>query len=178
VLTSRADVQQVIADFNAFYEDRVAAYTDGGNYPMNGPVEIRVTGLDVSGDVEVAGAASPQLSALRPRPDRPAWNVAVWFDILTMPGTPQSYQFYREVEQWMFGHYTGSYAAVRPEWSKGWAYTATAAWSDPTMLRTTIPDALRMGQSAGDGWDAALSGLDAYDPYRVFGSAFLDALMP
>ena len=55
---------------------------------MNGPVEIRVTGLDVPERCEIASATSPQLSALRPRPDQPDWDVAVWFDILTMPGTP------------------------------------------------------------------------------------------
>ena len=126
----------------------------------------------------VPGALSPQLSVLRSRSDHPEWDVAIWFDVLTIPGTPDAQEFYYELEQWMLANYTGSYATVRPEWSKGWAYTATAAWSDPTMIGTTIPNALRMGQSAGDGWDAALSELGSYDPYRVFGSPFLDALMP
>ena len=144
---------------------------------MNGPVEIRVTGLDDTADVEIASATSPQLSALRPRPDEPGWDVAVWFDILTMPGTPLSDEFYRGIEQWMFSHYTGSYAAVRPEWSKGWAYTQSAAWSDPTMLASTIPNAISAGQEAGDSWNAALATLDSYDPYKVFSNAFLSAFM-
>jgi hypothetical protein len=137
-----------------------------------------VTGLDTPSDVEIASATSPQLSALRLRPDQPNWDVAVWFDILTMPGTPYADQFYRGIEQWMFSNYTGSYAAVRPEWSKGWAYTTTAAWSDPTMLGSTIPNALRAGQSVGDNWDSALATLDTYDPHRVFSNAFLDSFMP
>ena len=115
----------MIYDFITFYENQVAAYQAEGNYPMNGPVEIRVTGLDVPSDVMIASATTPQLSALRPQPDQPDWDVAVWFDILTMPGTPTSDQFYQDIEQWMFTNYTGSYAAVRPEWSKGWAYTDT-----------------------------------------------------
>ena len=178
VLTNRASMQQVIHDFITFYESQVASYQAQGNYPMNGPVEIRVSGLDAPGDVEMASATSPQLSALRPRPDQPGWDVAVWFDILTMPGTPYSDQFYRTVEQWMFSHYTGSYAAVRPEWSKGWAYTDSATWSDPTMLSTTIPDAISAGQQIGDDWDAALALLDAYDPHKVFSNAFLNSFMP
>jgi FAD/FMN-containing dehydrogenase len=178
VHTNRSNIQQVIYDFTTFYESQVAAFQSDGNYPMNGPVEIRVTGLDEVADVEMPGATSPQLSALRPRPDEPAFDVAVWFDILTMPGTPYSDQFYRTIEQWMFAHFTGSYAMVRPEWSKGWAYTNTAAWADPTMLGTTIPGTLRIGQGAGDNWDAALSSLDTYDPYRVFSNAFLDTFMP
>jgi FAD/FMN-containing dehydrogenase len=177
VLTSRASIQQVIYDFITYYQSQVAVYQADGNYPMNGPVEIRVTGLDTPGDVEMAAALSPQLSALRPRPDQPGWDVAVWFDILTMPGTPTSDEFYQDVEQWMFSHYTGSYAAVRPEWSKGWAYTDTAAWSDPTMLGTTIPAAINAGQSAGDNWTSALAALDSYDPHKVFSNAFLSSFM-
>ena len=145
---------------------------------MNGPVEIRVTGLDNPSDVDVASATSPPLSALRPRPDQPGWDVAVWFDILTMPGTPLSDQFYRGIEQWMFTHYTGSYAAVRPEWSKGWGYTNTTAWSDPTMLASTIPNAINAGQDSGDNWNSALATLDSYDPYRVFSNVFLNSFMP
>ncbi len=178
VLTSRSNIQQVIYDFTIFYQSQVAAYQAQGNYPMNGPVEIRVTGLDSPSDVEITGALSPQLSALRPRPDHPDWNVAVWFDILTMPGTPYSDQFYRDIEQWMFSHYTGSYAAVRPEWSKGWAYTTSAAWADSTVLGTTIPNTINAGQSSGDNWTSALATLDRYDPHRVFSNAFLDVFMP
>jgi FAD/FMN-containing dehydrogenase len=178
VLTSRANVQQVVNDFFTAHQARVAAYQAVGNYPMNGPVEIRVTGLDNPADIGLPGAGAAQLSALRPRPDQSAWNVAVWFDILTIPGTPTAEQFYRETEQWMISHYSGSYAMVRPEWSKGWAYTTSAAWSDPTMLTTTIPNAYRTGQATGDDWDAALATLDACDPHRVFASPLLNSLAP
>ncbi len=143
---------------------------------MNGPVEIRVTGLDQPADIGLSGAGAGQLSALRPRPDQPTWNVAVWFDILTIPGTPTASQFYREMEQWMFSNYAGSYATARPEWSKGWGYTTTAAWADPVVLGTTIPSAYRTGQAAGDNWDTALATLDQLDPNRVFTSPLLDTL--
>ncbi len=178
VVTNRASIQQVIYDFVTYYQSQVGTYQADGQYPMNGPLEIRVTGLDVPGDVEMASATSPQLSALRTRTDQAGWDVAVWFDILTMPGTPYSDQFYRGIEQWMFNHYTGSYAAVRPEWSKGWAYTTTAAWADPTMLGSVIPNAYRVGQSVGDNWDSALAALNTYDPHGVFSNAFLNSFMP
>ena len=178
VLTSRANVQQVVNDFFTAHQGRVAAYQAAGNYPMNGPVEIRVTGLDNPADIGLSGVGTGQLSALRPRPDQSAWNVAVWFDILTIPGTPTADQFYRETEQWMLSNYSGSYAMVRPEWSKGWAYTTTAAWSDPTMLATTIPNTYRTGQAVGDNWDTALATLDTYDPHRVFASPLLNSLAP
>ncbi|RBL66030.1 FAD-linked oxidase, partial [Pseudomonas sp. MWU13-2625] len=118
------------------------------------------------------------LSALKPRPDRPEWDTAVWFDILTLPGTPAADRFYREVEQWMLANYTGSYATVRPEWSKGWAYTDTAAWQDDTMLTTTIPNLHRESQPASSNWDTARATLERYDPHRIFRSPLLDRLMP
>ncbi len=178
VLTKRSNVQRVVSELVAYYQSRLAAYQAQGRYPVNGSMEIRVSGLDVQGDVQVPSAVSPQLSVLRPRPDHPEWDVAVWLDVLTIPGTPYADQFYRELETWIFGNYTGSYATARPEWSKGWGYTNTAAWSDPTMLKSTIPTAYRAGQAVGDNWDAALSALDAYDPRRIFTNAFLDTLLP
>ena len=120
VLMNRSNVQHALHEFVTFYQNRVAAYQANGAYPMNGPVEIRVTGLDNADDIGLSDAGAGQLSALRPRPDHPEWDVAVWFDILTVPGTPTANQFYREIEQWLLTNYSGSYAMVRPEWSKGW----------------------------------------------------------
>lgn len=178
VLARRSDVQRVLYEFVTFYQSRLAAWQRNGIYPMNGPVEIRVTGLDQPGDVDMVGAVAPLLSALRPRPDHPEWNVAVWFDILTLPGTPQANAFYREIEQWMLSNYSGSYATVRPEWSKGWGYSAAAAWDDPTMLGYTVPQAFRDGQPAGTRWDDARNAFARHDPFRVFSSPLLDRLLP
>jgi len=179
VLVNRSNIQRAINEFFVYFQAKVAAYQALGQYPMNGPVEIRVTGLDQTSEVVgVSGAVSPQLSALRPRPDHPEWDVAVWFDILTIPGTPDSNQFYREVEQWMISNYSGSYATLRPEWSKGWAYTNSAAWADSTMIGTTVPDLYRAGQPSGDNWDTAHTTLNTLDPYQVYSSPLLTALLP
>jgi FAD/FMN-containing dehydrogenase len=178
VLTRRADVQRTLHEFASFYQSRVQAWQRSGRYPMNGPVEIRVTGLDQPADVALPGAVAPLLSAVRPRPDHPEWTVAVWFDILTVPGTPHANAFYREIEQWMLAHYSGSYAAVRPEWSKGWGYTDTAAWDDAHVLGHTVPQAYRDGQAIGERWDDALAAYQRHDPHRVFSSPLLDRLLP
>ena len=178
ILCARADVQRVVSDFYTYLDNALNTYAARGQYPMNGPWEVRVTGLDNPADCGVPGAVQAQLSALRPRPDEPAWDTAVWMDVLTIPGTPQSQQFYRETEQWVLSNYTGGYAAVRPEWSKGWAYSGTAGWSDPTMLGSTIPAAYRTGQASGDNWDTALATLDRYDPARIYSNTFLDGFLP
>jgi FAD/FMN-containing dehydrogenase len=176
VITSRSNIQQAIHDFATFYQGLLTQYQHRGQYPINGAVELRACGLDVTSDVDVPGALSPQLSALRPRPDHPEWDTAVWFDVLTMPGTPLADEFYRELEQWFVAHFTG-WATVRVEWSKGWAYSSTGAWSDSAMLTEVIPDSLRAGQSPGDNWDSALATLDDYDPKAVFTNSFLRGLI-
>jgi hypothetical protein len=61
------------------------------------------------------------------------------------------------------------------EWSKGWAYTDTAAWSDPDVLTRIIPDSQRAGGAPG--WDEAVATLDRLDPHHVLSTPFLDALL-
>lgn len=188
VLTRRADLQWVVGEFAAYYRTLLAQYRARGEYPVNGAVEIRVTGLDDPSWSGVPGARPPLLSALRPRPDRPDWDTAVWLDILSLPNTPGLHRFCRDVEQFLLRTFDGTRAGLRVEWSKGWAYTADAAWADPDVLTRVIPDSHRAGGGPGgagaaggaDGstaWDEAVAVLDRYDPHRVFGNEFLDALL-
>ncbi|HZR51887.1 MAG TPA: cholesterol oxidase substrate-binding domain-containing protein [Streptosporangiaceae bacterium] len=176
ILTSRANIQRVVSDFYAQYVSVLSSFQANGQFPMNGPIEIRVTGLDQPSDVNVSGAQQPILSSVRPRPDNPAWDVAVWLDMGTLPVTPGYSQFYAQMESWIWSHYTGSYATVRPEWSKAWACTSTSPWTNPGILASTIPAAVSAGQASNDGWPAAISILNRYDPGKVFSSPFLDTL--
>jgi FAD/FMN-containing dehydrogenase len=179
IITSRANVQRVVSDFYGRYVSKINAYKAMGDYPMNGPIEIRVTGLDGPGDIDgVPGAVTPQLSSVRPRPDHPEWDVCVWINMATIPGTPKADQFYAEMEQWIWSHYTGSYATVRPEWSKAWAVTAGGAWTDSAMLTSKIKRSLNAGQPSNDGFDTARATLNTYDPHRIFSNTFLDTLLP
>ena len=176
LLTSRASIQQVVYDFYTQYQSLLSAYAAQGQYPMNGPLEIRVTGLDQPSEAGVSGAVVPSLSALAPRPDQPQWNVCVWIDMLTIPTTPQCNAFYTQMEQWIYSHYTGSYAAPRPEWSKGWAYTTAGPWTNTSMLTAAIPAGVNAGQS-GDVFGAAVATLNSYDPHGVFSNTFLSTLL-
>ncbi|HVQ90837.1 MAG TPA: cholesterol oxidase substrate-binding domain-containing protein [Mycobacteriales bacterium] len=175
VLTSRANIQRVVAEFVAAYQDLLTAYQTDGRYPVNGPVEIRVTGLDQPADPGVPGARPPGLSALRPRPDHPEWTVAVWLDLLTLPASPYVDEFYRRLEEFVLTNYTG-YAMIRPEWSKGWAYTDAGAWTNQTVLTGTVPAAYRQGPDPS--WDATLATLNRLDPHRTFTNPFLNTLLP
>jgi FAD/FMN-containing dehydrogenase len=177
VLTARANIQRVVSELYAELKSLINGYAAQGRFPVNGQWEVRVTGLDDPAHVAVPGALPSQLSVLRSRSDHPEWDTAVWFDVLTIPGSPDAQQFYYELEQWMLANYTGSYATVRPEWSKGWAYSGTAGWANPDVLGTFIPNAYRAGQAAGDNWDTALATLLRLDPHRVFDNAFLTGLL-
>lgn len=180
VMTRRSNVQRVVSEFHDKYLQMVAEYEARGEYPINGPMEIRVTGLDHPADSGVAKADPPTLSSLRPRNDRPDWDVAVWLNLLTFPNTPAAERFLSEMEAWIYQNYSGSYAAVRPEWSKGWAYTELAGWSDPQRLQASIPAAFPAdaGNGKNHDWNWARKMLNHFDPHRVFSNRFLDRLLP
>ncbi|WP_234390181.1 cholesterol oxidase substrate-binding domain-containing protein [Streptomyces sp. MMG1533] len=171
VVTTRDQVQRVVAEFTAYYRERLTEYAARGRFPVNGTVEIRVTGLDDPADVESEGARAPLLSALRPSEEHPEWDTAVWLDVLTLPGTPYAEMFLREIERFLLDTYDGGHALTRVEWSKGWAYTDEAVWSDEEVLGTVVPTSF--GESV---WGQAAGTLDRLDPHRVFANAFLDRL--
>jgi hypothetical protein len=95
----------------------------------------------------------------------------------TLPVTPGFSAFYAAMESWIWSHYSGSYATVRPEWSKAWACTSAAPWTNAAIIGTTVPAAVSAGQPADDGWSAAVSILTEYDPNGVFSNPFLDTLL-
>jgi len=171
VITGRDQVQRVVSEFTEFYRERLAAYTARGRFPVNGTVEIRVTGLDEPGEADLDGARAPLLSALRTSAEHPEWDTAVWLDILTLPGTPYAEAFLREIERFLLDTYDGGHALTRVEWSKGWAYTEDAVWEDEEVLGTAVPSSF--GEAV---WGQAEGVLDRLDPHGVFGNAFLDRL--
>ena len=174
----RADVQRVISEFHAKYIELQQTYRDRGDYPMNSAVEIRVCGLDRPEHCMVPGAQVPLLSALRPWPAQPEWDTAVWFDILSIPGTPTANDYYAELEQWIYTNYVGDYAGVRVEWSKGWGYTPAGAWTNQDVIGARIPASFTQGMAADASFRTAVDILDRLDPARIYSTPFLDRLMP
>lgn len=175
ILTRRANLQQVLYEFATRYTELLGEYAARGDYPINGPADFRVTGLDVAADVGVAGARAPALSAARPHDAHPEWDIAVWVDILTHPGTASSNRFYRELEEFLLSRYCGVDAVVRVEWSKGWGYTDSARWASETLLSHRIPESYRTGSDVD--WDWAVRALDTLDPHRVFTNSLLDTML-
>jgi hypothetical protein len=176
ILCRSGDIQRVASECFGFVAGLLERERCRGVYPVNGPVDLRISGLDQLAEVGVPGAREALLSPLRPRPDHPEWDCVVWLEVLTLPGTPGSARFYTELEAWLLGHYVGDYAAVRMEWAKGWGYSPQGAWTAETVLGGHIPDSYSSGQAETGSWLRALEGLHALDPQAVYGNVFLDGL--
>jgi len=154
-------------------------YRNDDEYPINSPLEIRVTGLDNPADVHLSPgqtALSPALSAtiMDAIDVKNGWDVALWFDVLTIPGTPNADTFYSELEHWLITYFSdpndGVAGRVMPEWSKGFSYDKdNGPWTDPGFL-----DHIR--QTYGDDWAYALTTLAKCDKSQLFWSPFLDQL--
>ena len=178
VVTSRSNVAQVVHDFTVWFEARVAYYQSIGQYPINGPVEIRCCGMDDPSDVVVDSAGAPTISAMRPRPDHPEWDTAVWLNVLGVPNTPGMFAFYREMEQWMRAHYSGAWATFRPEWSKGWAFSPELPYKDAEVIESILPNTYRQGVPNSDNWDTARATYNTLDPHRIYSNTLIDQLLP
>jgi FAD/FMN-containing dehydrogenase len=181
VLLKRSDIQRALSEFYNYLFTTVTLLEGMGQFPYVGPVEIRAQGLDQASDVLVSGAVEPYLSGARPLPNNPDYNVILWFAVNNNVDQGGAQSFNYNLEQWMLSNYS-SYAVVRPEWTKTYAYTTTGAygggWSNNQLLTRTFPDTFRAGYSSSSNWDAAVSILNGYDPNRIFSNPYLDTLMP
>jgi hypothetical protein len=176
----KRDVQKAVAAFAGKFSSLLEKYEKDGEYPVNSPLEIRVTGLDDPAEVHLppgAAAGSPALSATTmDEMDRQnSWDVALWFDVLTIPGTSNADKFYVELEQWLLTYFSdprdGVAGRVMPEWSKGFAYDKEhGPWTDADFLE-------HVRHAFGNNWADALATLAKYDKSHLFSSPFLDELL-
>jgi hypothetical protein len=188
VLMKKEQVQQAIADFTTEFAQLLVKYQNAkptALYPINSPCEIRVTALDdPSLIVTPSGNAahSPVLSSLSMDPvvQQNGWDVAVWFDVLTVlpmpnPNSQQAYEFYRELELWVAQHFRAGYRQM-PEWSKGWAYTnGKGPWTDSAYIGN-IKETLTTGRASDDTWAWEVATLAKYDAANLFTNPFLSSL--
>lgn len=171
VLAHRSDVATIIHDMTSWLDERLTHYSSLGQYPVNGPFEVRLCGLDHDTEVDVESSGPPSLSAVAPVPGHPEWDTAIWLNVVSFPGTPGMHAFFREMELWMHGHFSGSLGTMRPEYSKGWAFTDDRSHADTEFLTRTLP-------SRYPEWESASAAFDEFDPRRIFRNPFLDKVMP
>jgi Cholesterol oxidase, substrate-binding len=125
VLMKKAQVQKAIADFTDQFAAMLSTFQSNNLWPINSPLEIRVTALDDPSRIAAPGGQtgqSPVISSLSVdlEVQKNGWDVACWFDVLTIipEGDPQdAYDFYAQLESWFYAHF-GQGFRVRAEWSK------------------------------------------------------------
>ena len=175
----RADVQQAVHDLTTTFTSMLNAFAANGQYPINSALEIRMTALDDPATVGVAGAEGPVLSALtRNAADAAAgWDTAIWFDVLTIPGTPDANAFYTQLEAWLVQRFSGpGVGRLMPEWSKGWAYTEGGGpWTSSDFL-AGLRSSLSDGPTPDSGWAWEVATLKAFDAGGLFTNPFLGTL--
>jgi Cholesterol oxidase, substrate-binding/FAD binding domain len=192
VLMNQSNIQNAIAAFTAKFDELLNKYantTDGinnpkywlGEYPVNSPLEIRITGLDKPNQVpSMTGGpvGRPVISSLSTdaETDKNNWDVALWLDVLTLPGTGFANEFYTELEAWMLWEYTSPKAKLVPEWSKGWAFTDNGgAWSSSPFLEN-IRQGFTQNRATNDNWAWVISTLGKYDAKNLFQSPLTKTL--
>jgi len=180
VLMKKAQVQQAVADFTTQFSKMLADFQNNTLWPINSPLEIRVTALDEPSKIVAPSgrtAMSPVISSLSVDPvvQENGWDVACWFDVLTVipDGDPQhAYEFYAQLESWFYSHF-GNGFRVCPEWSKGWAYTiGEGAWVNTAVIQA-IRDTFTTGRPADDTWSWEINTLAMYDSANLFSNPFL-----
>jgi hypothetical protein len=173
VSMKKENVQRAVYEFVTIHNALLNAFQKKGQYPVNAPLEIRVTGLDNPADIAAVHSASPAISALNYDQEavQNGWDVALWLDVLTIPNTPNSNDFYTQLEAALIANpwFNGTNGRIRPEWSKGWAYTANSgAW-------TSQPQIDRF-KATFTGWSTEQATLAKYDGAGLYTNPFLTGL--
>ena len=169
ILCARRDVQWVLNTFTSEYTRRLADAARAGSFPINMPLDVRVTGVDDAHAVGVADARPPLLSALKPVRRRPEWDAVVWLNALDLTGTRDAPAFKAELEAWITRTFDGRRALARVEWSKGWAYDARGPWRSHLLGAAGAP----YGRSRS----TAASIFSRLDPHGVFRTPLIDHIL-
>ena len=179
----RDQVQETASAFYNFYKGLLNKYQNKGifgEFPINGPVEMRWTTMDFADELGIPGAQPPALSCCHSiNPSDKTLDTVFWVDGLTIPGTKYSSDFFTELEEWFAQEWgTPTNNIMRPEWSKGWAYTpANGPWTNQQILTQTIP--AQYNQPSGtQTFTWAQQTLAKYDKSHIYSNAFLDVLLP
>jgi hypothetical protein len=146
-------------------------------YPVTGAVEIRCTTIDYQADLAIAGAKPPALAATHSVDSNDAQlDTVLWVDVLTFPDAPGSAQFFVDLERWTIKNWgPANPGRLRPEWSKGWAYTTAGPWTNTQLIQSWIPSVYN-GATDGLTFDWAKNTLAKYDSGKIFSNSFLAKL--
>lgn len=172
ILVKRDAVQAAVHALGHTFNDMLHRYAMSGLEPINSCLEIRVTDLDRADAVGIPDAAPVVLSPARALPGAELER-AIWFDLVTVPGSTGSNTFYVEFETWLWEHFSTP-GTLRAEWSKAWAFGPDGPWTNPQVidrvLRSYDPDStLATANAVRDTWQR-------YDMAGVYGSPVMSRI--
>ncbi|CAG7823231.1 unnamed protein product [Allacma fusca] len=172
--TTRENVQMVSHDAYRIYKDLLQNYASRGLFPINGPLEVRVTGVDDPDDVMMESAQDVGIAATSPVRSMGTpgtFDTVVWVDVLTFPKTENITDFMAELESAYYEKFDGRSALIRVEWSKGWAYNGTASspWQNTTVMTKATKDDF-------SDWSFTRRVLNGFDPFAIFTNKLLQDL--
>jgi FAD/FMN-containing dehydrogenase len=168
------DVQPIVNAFWTKYDAMLKSYEAKGLYPINAPTEIRCTTMDQVDDLP-AGSLPPALSICRSAD--PSLDTVCWIQSLTIPRTPDSYQFMQELEQYYIDTFgPNGTKTLRPEWSKGWAFTSAGPGTNQQVIQDVIPKLF--DQPAAGTFERARKTFAKYDAAHIYTDPLLDLLFP
>ncbi|XP_021945500.1 uncharacterized protein LOC110843774 isoform X2 [Folsomia candida] len=174
VVTSRANIQKVVNLCYLFYSRLSDEMATKGMWPMNQPLEFRITGLDKVEVMEINSTKTtikpPALSFLSEIEGHPEYDVAVFFGLHYFPGTPNTATFMKAWESFLFTNFNGGYATARVEWAKTWGFDDDNSWVNSTVFNQILP------ATYGSEWNWAMAKLDEYDPHNIYSNEFLQKL--
>ncbi|MEM8594578.1 MAG: cholesterol oxidase substrate-binding domain-containing protein, partial [Pseudomonadota bacterium] len=163
-----SEAQDFLYRFKTMYSALLKDYEARGLYPVNGPIEIRITNFSETSDIKAEGDIKPPALCALQKADGVEADVAIWLDLLGLTKTPSAGDFFTDLEVWLYKQYPPE--QIKVEWSKGWAYSSTGAWSNDAFLKTTLPSTLNgstrsMKECAGV--------FNQLDPNGLMSNAFL-----
>jgi len=177
VVTSRKNLQLVTHITFRNFHTLAKQYEKEGKYPTPGVFDMRVTGLDFPEYIEVPGAEGsyPSFSPLRPVPEFPEFDIALYFDITGYEDNLYLYEFMVKFQSSLYQDLHWKYAVIRAEWAKGWAIAEGGPWRNSTVLNHYARTLSSSNENRE--WNWAVRTLDKYDPFRIFSNSFLDEFL-
>ena len=163
------DVQRGIHFFTASVKAILADMETQNVFPVNTGMEIRVTGLDEANSTGFPGEQAPYLSttAIDDLARRNGWDCVLWLGVRSVPTTRGLNTFYSRLEERLtqFVFFQPPHGLLRPEYSKGWAYTERGPHTNYDFLSITRQRLTHFVD--------ARAVFEKYDPKGISGSAFL-----
>ncbi|CAG7836062.1 unnamed protein product [Allacma fusca] len=171
IVTSRSDVRKALQIFYELYTSILDKYSRKNRYPMNGPLGVRITGVDNPQDVGIDQAQTCGICSSRPVLNKPELDTVIWLNILTFRTSYEFTMFVEEIQNSLNENFDGAWAVVRVEWSKGFAYSSlhSSAWTNQTHLKDIIP-------GSWTDWESSKDTLNQFDPFQVFSNQLLNTL--